>query len=51
MKMFPQLIKFLFTGIIVLLPFNIFCKNNSEPICGTVTSSETLDYLIPSNLN
>ncbi|MFH6769602.1 zinc-dependent metalloprotease [Gaetbulibacter aquiaggeris] len=44
MKMFPELIKFLFTGIIVLFPFNIFCQNNSDPICGTVTSAETLDY-------
>lgn len=44
MKIFPQIIKFFFTGIIVLIPFNIFGQNNSEPFCGTVTTSETLDY-------
>jgi hypothetical protein len=44
MKIFPTFIKILFTGIIVSLPLNTFSQNNSEPICGTVTTSETLDY-------
>ena len=44
MKMFPQLIKIFFTGIIALLPFYISSQNSSEAICGTVTTSETLDY-------
>ena len=44
MKMFPQFIKFFFTGIITLFPFNIYSQNSSEAICGTVTASESLDY-------
>lgn len=44
MKIFPQFFKFIFTGIIVLLPFHMSSQNDSEPICGTVTSAETLDY-------
>ena len=44
MKMFLQFIKIFFTGIIFSLPFYIYSQNSSELFCGTVTSSETLDY-------
>ena len=42
--MFLQFIKIFFTGIIFSLPFYIYSQNSSELFCGTVTSSETLDY-------
>ena len=44
MKAFNQILKILFFSIFLSMSSHLLSQNNNEPVCGTETSTETLEY-------